>query len=73
MKQLTGSELKEAHMALERGGVVIDAVELKRLLAFKEVSAAYEKRIAKMEKKIASHERALKKARKVIGELKGSE
>ena len=56
---LRGWELKEAHMALERGGVVIDKDELKKLLTFQEVAAEYEKRIAKLE-------RALKKAKKMI-------
>ena len=56
---LTAPQLKEAHMALERGGVVIDKKELKKLLTFQEVAGEYEKRIAKLE-------RALKKAQRMV-------
>ena len=59
MTQIRGYELKEAHMALERGGVVIDKDELKRLLTFQEIAGEYEKRIARLE-------RALKKAQKMV-------
>lgn len=66
MSQLKSYEVKEAIMALEKGGVVIDASELERLVMFQEVSEGYEKRIAKLE-------RALRKAERIIDGLKGSE
>ena len=56
MRQLTSYELQEAHMALERGGVIVDASLLKR--------------IAELELKVESHEKALRRARKMIKELK---
>ena len=63
MTQIRGYELKEAHMALERGGVVIDAEELSKLMkrveVFQEIAMNYEKRVAKLEK-------ALKKAQKMV-------